>query len=73
LPEIVADCEDRQHLRHKVRPGITGLWQISERNGKPIHECAAMDLEYVDNIGIRQDISILARTPGAMVRSKKGY
>jgi len=73
LPEIVADYEDWQHLRHKVRPGITGLWQISERNGKPMHECTAMDLEYVDNIGIRQDISILARTPGAMVGSKKGY
>lgn len=73
LPDIVADYEGWQHLRHSVKPGITGLWQISERNGKLMHECVDMDLKYLEKMGLRQDMSILFRTPSAMIGSKKGY
>lgn len=72
LPEIVAEYADWQHQRHDVKPGLTGLWQISSRNGEPMHECTDVDLEYVSAVSLRTDLSILARTPLAMVR-RSGY
>ena len=73
MPEIVADYEDWQHQRHSVKPGVTGRWQISERNGKPMHECTETDLEYVKDIRFSTDLSILVRTPIAMIGGRQGY
>ena len=73
LPEIVAFYEDWQHQRHVVKPGVTGPWQISERNGELMHECTETDLEYVKDIRFSTDISILARTPYAMIGGRRGY
>ena len=73
LPEIVAKYDDWQHGRHIVKPGVTGPWQISERNGKPMHQCTETDLEYVKNIRLSTDLSILARTPIAMLGGRRGY
>ena len=73
LPDIVANYESWQHQRHMVKPGITGPWQISERNGKLMHECTDTDLEYVRDVRFSTDISILARTPIAMIGRRRGY
>lgn len=72
MPEIVAEYEDWQHRRHTVKPGLTGPWQISNRNGKPMHECTEMDLEYLKDMTLWHDLSILARTPVAMF-VRRGY
>jgi lipopolysaccharide/colanic/teichoic acid biosynthesis glycosyltransferase len=72
LPEIVAEYEDWQHRRHDVKPGVTGLWQVSHHNGKPMHECIDVDIEYISAIGLASDVSILLRTPAAMFH-RKGY
>lgn len=72
LPEIVAEYEDWQHRRHDVRPGLTGLWQVSARNGKPMHECTDVDLEYVAEMSMGTDLVILIRTPVAMFY-RRGY
>lgn len=73
LPEIVSGYQPWQHQRHMVRPGITGPWQISPRNGQPMHECTQIDLEYLAQVSLRQDLTILARTPVAMLGNRKGY
>jgi lipopolysaccharide/colanic/teichoic acid biosynthesis glycosyltransferase len=73
MPQIVATYEPWQHRRHVVKPGVTGPWQISSHNGKPMHECTEMDLEYVDDISLRRDLSILARTPMAAFGPRRGY
>jgi lipopolysaccharide/colanic/teichoic acid biosynthesis glycosyltransferase len=73
MPEIVADYEDWQHQRHVVKPGVTGPWQISERNGQLMHECTETDLEYVKDIRFSTDLSILVRTPIAMIGGRRGY
>jgi len=73
LPDIVSRYEPWQHRRHLVKPGITGPWQVSARNGKLMHECVDMDLEYVDGVTLLRDVSLLARTPGAMLGRRKGY
>ena len=73
LPEIVAHYEDWQHRRHCVRPGITGPWQISDRNGHLMHECIEMDLEYVDHVTFLNDMTLLWQTPSAMIGRRRGY
>ncbi|MGJ9421480.1 sugar transferase [Aeromicrobium sp. CF3.5] len=51
-----------QARRHEVRPGITGLAQVSGRNDLPWEERLALDVRYVDSRDLRGDISILVRT-----------
>ena len=52
----------RQARRHLVRPGITGLAQVSGRNGLTWEEKFDLDLEYVDHCSLGMDLKILART-----------
>lgn len=56
-----------QARRHDVRPGITGLAQISGRNAISWEEKFALDVEYVERHSLRMDLGILARTAGAVV------
>lgn len=67
LVEIVARYEPWQHRRHQVKPGITGLWQVSERGETPMHEATDVDLEYVDQLSPRVDLAILLRTIPAVL------
>lgn len=52
----------QQVRRHEVRPGITGLAQVSGRNRLSWDEKFDLDIEYVEQVSLRLDISILART-----------
>lgn len=61
--------EEERH-RHDVRPGLTGLAQINGRNLLSWNERFAMDLDYVHNITIARDISILIRTVLKVVKRK---
>ncbi|MBC7632007.1 sugar transferase [Aeromicrobium sp.] len=51
-----------QARRHEVRPGITGLAQVSGRNGLPWEDRLALDVAYVDSRSLRTDLAILAKT-----------
>jgi lipopolysaccharide/colanic/teichoic acid biosynthesis glycosyltransferase len=73
LPEIVAHYEPWQHRRHTVKPGITGLWQVSARNGKPMHECTQIDLAYVDQVGLLADFRLLLWTIPAAFGHQRGF
>ena len=53
---------DEQRRRHDVRPGLTGLAQVSGRNAITWTEKFSKDIEYVDNISLGLDISIFFRT-----------
>jgi lipopolysaccharide/colanic/teichoic acid biosynthesis glycosyltransferase len=56
-------------VRHAVRPGLTGLAQIRGwRGDTPIDERIRADREYVERRGAMMDLSILARTPRAMMQ-----
>ena len=57
-----------QARRHEVRPGITGLAQVSGRNTLSWEERFALDVEYVDNRSLRLDVLILRRTVGSVLR-----
>lgn len=54
-----------------VRPGITGLWQVSGRNARNYAERVALDIGYVQSMSLRGDITILARTV-VVVLSRRG-
>ena len=60
------------HDRHLVRPGLTGLWQISARGDGLMHENAEWDLEYLRQMSFRRDVSIVLKTPFAMLSGRTG-
>lgn len=73
LPLEVSRYEGDAHRRLRVRPGITGLWQVSGRADLSWSEAIRLDLYYVDNWSMLQDVSILARTAGAVFSSRGAY
>jgi exopolysaccharide biosynthesis polyprenyl glycosylphosphotransferase len=62
-----------QSRRLRVRPGMTGLWQVSGRSDLSWTESIRLDLYYVDNWSMIQDIVILGRTVGAVLSSRGAY
>ena len=53
-----------------VRPGITGLWQVSGRNNTTYEERVALDASYVENRSLLNDVSILLRTMLVVIRKE---
>jgi lipopolysaccharide/colanic/teichoic acid biosynthesis glycosyltransferase len=62
IPAQVEDYTPRQHRRHEVRPGLTGLAQVQGRAGIPWEERIELDVEYVDHRSAMLDVRILIRT-----------
>lgn len=65
LEQIVSGYAAWQHQRHQVKPGVTGLWQVTERaaSSGDMHLHTEVDLAYLDQMSLRTDVSILLRTP----------
>lgn len=53
---------ERQHRRHSVKPGITGLAQINGRNSISWEEKFEYDVQYAENLSLKEDIRILFKT-----------
>ena len=62
IPEIVKLYDERQKIRLKVKPGITGLAIIRGRGDIPLEETINIDLEYIENWSVWLDIKILFKT-----------
>jgi exopolysaccharide biosynthesis polyprenyl glycosylphosphotransferase len=73
LKHEVAQYDDAMARRLRVRPGMTGLWQVSGRSDLSWSETVRLDLYYVDNWSMAQDLTILARTFGAVLSSRGAY
>jgi len=65
--------EQARHLRRQVRPGITGLWQVTARGEADVEAQQAYDLYYIRNWSIWLDLYILARTVSAVVSGRGAY
>jgi exopolysaccharide biosynthesis polyprenyl glycosylphosphotransferase len=73
LRSEVATYTGDVHRRLLVKPGITGLWQVSGRSGLSWEESVRLDLFYVENWSLIQDLVIIWRTIGAVFRSEGAY
>jgi lipopolysaccharide/colanic/teichoic acid biosynthesis glycosyltransferase len=60
--------ESWQRRRLHVKPGMTGLWQVSGRSTLPYKEMLRLDVRYVDTWSLGRDLIILLRTPPALLR-----
>jgi lipopolysaccharide/colanic/teichoic acid biosynthesis glycosyltransferase len=73
LPTEVERYDDDPRRRLAVKPGLTGLWQVSGRSDLSWAESVRLDLQYVDNWSLSLDVSILRRTVGAVLGHRGAY
>jgi len=73
LPDEVAAYDQDPLRRLAVRPGLTGLWQVSGRSDLSWRESVRLDLDYVDNWSLRRDLSIVGRTVHAVLGHRGAY
>jgi exopolysaccharide biosynthesis polyprenyl glycosylphosphotransferase len=64
---------DWEHRRLRVRPGMTGLWQVSGRSQLSFDEAIRLDLYYVDNWSMTADLAIMGKTVRAVLGSAGAY
>ena len=73
LRSEVATYSGEVRRRLLLKPGITGLWQVSGRSNLPWEESVRLDLYYVENWSLIQDLLIVWRTIGAVFKGTGAY
>ncbi len=73
LPEETRGYCSRMRRRLAVKPGITGLWQVSGRSDLPWEETVRLDMRYVENWSFALDLQILWKTGSAVFRGSGAY
>lgn len=73
LPSEVSEYNGTVYRRLYIKPGITGLWQVSGRSDLSWDESVRLDLRYVENWSVMSDLMIMWRTAHAMVRPNGAY
>jgi exopolysaccharide biosynthesis polyprenyl glycosylphosphotransferase len=73
-PQEVEEYERWHHRRISIKPGLTGLWQVSGRNRvKEFDDIVRLDLQYIDTWSIQLDLSIMVMTVVAVFRHDEAY
>ena len=62
LPEYLPYYSEREHLRHTVRPGITGWAQVNGRNNVKWDDRLRLDVYYVEHLTLALDMKVLVKT-----------
>lgn len=73
LPSEVEEYDGASHRRLIVKPGMTGLWQVSGRSDLTWEQGVRLDLFYVENWSVAGDIRILMQTVGVVLRPNGAY
>jgi len=73
LPNEVAEYEQHVYRRLLVKPGITGIWQVSGRANLSWEETVRLDLDYVENWSLIGDFVILLKTVGVVFNARGAY
>ncbi|HZK35990.1 MAG TPA: sugar transferase, partial [Aeromicrobium sp.] len=68
LPIETVEYDSWVRRRLKVKPGITGAWQVSGRSNLSWQDSVRLDLDYVDNWTLHDDLAIAAKTARAVIR-----
>lgn len=69
----VAEYEDWHLNRLHIRPGLTGLWQVSGRNRLSFEQMVQLDIDYIENWSLWLDLRILLKTIPVLLKSGEGY
>lgn len=73
VPEEVESYTPGQRCRLAVKPGLTGLWQVSGRSKLRFREQVALDLDYAEKQSLLLDLKILVRTVPAVLTGQGAY
>ena len=73
LPSEVMSYDGKVYRRLYIKPGITGLWQISGRSDLSWDDTIRLDLRYVENWSVMSDLMIMWRTAKVMLAPKGAY
>jgi lipopolysaccharide/colanic/teichoic acid biosynthesis glycosyltransferase len=73
LPVPLSEYDGVALRRLAVKPGLTGLWQVSGRSDTCWDECLSLDLAYIESWSLRLDLRILASTVAAVLRRHGAY
>ena len=73
LPSEVAEYTSRQCLRLAGTPGLTGLWQVTARARHDFEEMTELDLHYLANVSVRNDLIILLKTVRTVLKAEGSY
>jgi lipopolysaccharide/colanic/teichoic acid biosynthesis glycosyltransferase len=73
LRHEVKNYDARQMTRLSVKPGITGVWQVSGRSGIDFYRMVEMDIEYINRRSLFADLAILCRTVTAVLSHKGAW
>jgi lipopolysaccharide/colanic/teichoic acid biosynthesis glycosyltransferase len=73
LPREVEQYRVLDYMRLAVKPGLTCLWQISGRSNCSFDKWMELDRAYVQNLSLRLDLTILARTVWAVLSCRGAY
>lgn len=68
LVQYLPRYNERQHRRHDVRPGFTGLAQVNGRNSISWQEKFEWDVKYVEQVSFLMDMKIIAKTVGVVLK-----
>ena len=73
VPEESACFDDWAARRFEVKPGMTGLWQVSGRSDLPFEELRQLDYVYAASWSLWWDLKILSQTPASVLRGRGAY
>lgn len=73
LVREVNDYTEHDKERLLVKPGCTGLWQVSGRNELDFHQMVSLDIKYIDSLSISNDIKIILKTILVVIKPNGAY
>lgn len=73
LPTEVKEYSDYDKQRLEVMPGCTGLWQVTKRSEADFDEMVWLDLVYINHSGIFEDLKLMIKTIGVIIRPNDAY
>ena len=73
IPDEAATWDQKLHQRVRVRPGLTGMWQVNGRSSSSFEDYVRFDLYYVDNWSLWSDLAILAKTLPVLLSRRGAY
>ncbi len=73
LPDELDGWSSEAHNRLRVKPGLTGMWQVSGRSDTGFEQYVRLDLYYVDNWSLWTDLAIVAKTVPTVLFSRGAY